>query len=300
MAEKVKIIFLGTAAQIPTSKRNHTAIFLQYKEDNILVDCGEGTQRQFRKAKINPGKITRILITHFHGDHILGLPGLISTLGFSEYNKTLNIYGPKGIKEFVNNFLKYSKSEPKFKIVVEEVSGKFFQGKDFYLEAEKMNHGTPTNAYSFVIEDKLRMDKSKLKKSKLPLGKHISELQSGKDIVFDGKKYKSKELTYIEKGKKVSFVLDTLMNERIENFVKDSDLLILESSFGSDLEKEAKEHMHLTAEQCGKIAKKSKSKKLLLTHISQRYEKDLNFLLKDAKKNFSKVEIVKDFDSFEI
>jgi len=124
MTEKIKVTFLGTSAQIPTSKRNHTAILLSYKSENILVDCGEGTQRQFRKARINPGKITRILITHLHGDHIFGLPGLLSTLGFSEYNKTLYIYGPKGIKYFIESFLGLSKVNTRFKIVVKEVSGK--------------------------------------------------------------------------------------------------------------------------------------------------------------------------------
>lgn len=300
MAEKIKVTFLGTASSIPTVKRNHTAILLNYKEENILVDCGEGTQRQFRKARINPGKVTKILITHLHGDHTFGLPGLISTLGLSEYTKTLYIYGPKGIKEFVSRVLELANFKEKFKIVVEEVAGKFFKGKDFYLGAERMKHGTPANAYNFVIEDKLRIDKSKLKKSKLPAGKHLSDLQKGKDIVYENKKYKAKDLTYIEKGKKVSFVLDTLYNERIENFVRDSEILIMESSFGSDLKREAEEHMHLTAEQCGKIAKKSKVKKLFLTHISQRYEANLKFLLQDAKKNFKEVEIAKDLDVAEI
>ena len=105
MSEKIKIKFLGTSAQIPTVKRNHSAILLTYGEENILVDCGEGTQRQIRLAKLNPCKITKILITHKHGDHTFGLPGLISTLNVSEYKKTLEIYGPKGIKKFLGDFL---------------------------------------------------------------------------------------------------------------------------------------------------------------------------------------------------
>ena len=92
MASKINVRLLGTSAQIPSPNRNHTSILLTYKEENILVDCGEGTQVQFRKAKLNPGKITRILITHIHGDHTFGLPGLLNTLSFSEYKKTLHIY----------------------------------------------------------------------------------------------------------------------------------------------------------------------------------------------------------------
>jgi len=98
----LKVTMLGTADQIPSFNRNHSAILINYEGENILVDCGEGTQRQFRYAKLNPCKITKILITHIHGDHVLGLPGLLSTLAMSGYGKDLEIYGPKGIKKFIN------------------------------------------------------------------------------------------------------------------------------------------------------------------------------------------------------
>ncbi|HDZ60764.1 MAG TPA: MBL fold metallo-hydrolase, partial [Candidatus Pacearchaeota archaeon] len=97
----IKVTFLGTAASIPTVNRNHTSIHLNYQGENILIDCGEGTQRQFRKAGLNPCKITRILITHWHGDHVLGVPGLLQTLALTGYRKTLHIYGPKGTKQFL-------------------------------------------------------------------------------------------------------------------------------------------------------------------------------------------------------
>lgn len=297
MASKIKINFLGTSAQIPTSKRNHTAILLSCEGENILVDCGEGTQKQFRIAKLNPCKVTRILITHWHSDHVLGIPGFLSTLALSGYNKTLHIYGPKGTKEFMSDLLKMFNFQKKYKIVVEETNGgKFYETKEFYLEAEKMHHGIPTNAYSFVIKNKLRLNKNKIEKSKLPFGPLLKNLKEGKDITYLGKKYKAKDFLYGEKGKKVSFVLDTLFNDKIISFVKDSDLLICESSFSSNLNEQAKEHLHLTSKQCGEIAKKSKSKKLILTHISQRYENNYQELLKDAKKEFKSVSIAKDFD----
>src|SRR3990170_195602 len=98
MTEKIKITFLGTSGMIPDEKRNHPAFFVQYANEGILVDCGEGTQTQFRKAKLNPCSITKILLTHWHGDHTLGLPGLLKTISMSEYTKKLEIYGPRGIK----------------------------------------------------------------------------------------------------------------------------------------------------------------------------------------------------------
>ena len=300
MTEKIKLTFLGTSAQIPTAKRNHTSMLLNYKGENILIDCGEGTQRQFRKAKMNPCKITRILLTHIHGDHTFGLPGLFSTLISSGYSKELFIYGPKGIKRFLSNFLNIPYFDKKFKIKILEVQGKFFEDKNFFLEAKSMTHGIPCNAYSFVIKDKIRIDKKKLLKSKFPSGPSIQKLKEGKNVSYKGKKYKSKNLTYLEKGKKISVVLDTLMNNQITPFVKNSDLLICEASFDSSLKEQAKQHLHLTAFQCGEIAKKSKSKKLFLTHISQRYENNTKVLLKDAKKNFKNTFIANDFDFVEI
>jgi len=301
MASKIKIYFLGTSAQIPTAKRNHSAILLNYEGENILIDCGEGIQRQFRIAKLNPCKITRILISHWHSDHVLGIPGILSTLALSGYNKILYIYGPRGTKEFMRDLLRVFNFQKKYEIVVEETSGgKFYETKDFYLESERMHHGIPTNAYSFVIKDKFRLNKNKIQKSKLPFGPLLKKLKEGKDIIHDGKRYKSKDFVYEEKGKKVSIVLDTLMNERIAPFVKDSDILICDSSFSSENNEEAREHLHLTAKQCGEIAKKSKSKKLILTHISQRYENNLKELLADAKKEFKETHIAHDFDELVI
>ena len=130
MAEKIKLTFLGTGSAIPTARRNHPATLLQYKDENILVDCGEGTQRQFRKAKLNPCKITRILISHWHGDHVLGLPGLLQTLNLNGYNGKLVLYGPKGSKqkfqEMVAPYLGFywninKKNDRDFNIVMEEV-----------------------------------------------------------------------------------------------------------------------------------------------------------------------------------
>jgi ribonuclease Z len=299
MASKIKIHFLGTSAQIPTSKRNHSAILLSYNGENILFDCGEGTQRQFRKAKLNPCKITRILISHWHSDHILGIPGLLSTLALSGYNRKLYIYGPRGTKEFMKDLLNIFNFQKKYEIIVEETNGgKFYETNDFYIESERMSHGIPTNAYSFVIKDKLRLDKKKIEKSKLPFGPLLKKLKEGKDILHEGKKYNAKDFVYGEKGKKISVVFDTLINEKIVPFVKNSDILICDSSFSSEKNEEAKEHLHLTAKQCGEIAKKSNVNKLILTHISQRYENNIKELLDDAKSVFKNVVIAEDFNEF--
>ena len=305
MPSKIKLTFLGTASQVPTIKRNHTAILLTHNEENILVDCGEGTQRQFRIAKLNPCKVTKILITHLHGDHTLGLPGFLETLSFSGFTKTIDIYGPKGIKEFVQNVLRTFKFHREYEINVHEVfkEGNFFENKDFELSSMKLEHGTPCNGYCFLKKGYLRIDKAKMKKLGLPAGKHLKELKEGKDITHEGKKFKSKDLVYSEDEKKICFILDTLYLKDIVNFVNGADVLVSEATFMSDSpvgSEHAKEYKHMTAKQAGSIAKQAKVKKLFLTHLSQRYEYKKKLILDEAKKEFKHVQVAKDLDVVEI
>ncbi len=297
---KIPIIFLGTGQAIPTIKRNHTAVLLQYKDENILIDCGEGTQRQFRKAKINPCKITRILITHWHGDHILGLPGLLQTLTLNNYNRTLHIYIPKGTLRFIDLIFKMFVFQGKIKYEIHECSeGKILETPNFFIEAEKMLHGTPTLAYSFVEKDKIRINKEKLKKYKIE-GKIISELQKGKDIIWKDKKIKTEELTYLQKGKKITFIFDTKINSNCEKIAKNSDLLICESTYTEKEKEQAEEYKHLTARQAAETAKKSKVERLILTHISQRYDNREMLILNEARKIFPKTEIAEDLMKIEV
>lgn len=298
---KIPICFLGTSQAIPTAKRNHTAMLLQYNDENILIDCGEGTQRQFRKAELNPCRLTRILITHWHGDHILGLPGLLQTLALNGYNRTLRIYCPRGTKQYAELMFKLFVFVGKIKYEVNEIeSGKVFETDDFYVEALPMIHGVPCLAYSFVEKDKIRIDKEKLEKLKLPSTSLIKSLQQGEDIKVGGKKISAKDITYMQKGKKVSFILDTGINENCYKIAKNSDLLICESTYTKKEEELAADYRHLTAGQAAQIAKKADAKRLILTHISQRYENKEKQILKEAKKTFKNVEIAEDLEKIEL
>src|SRR5574344_1407168 len=135
MTEKINVTFLGTGSAVPTARRNHPAVLLQYKDENLLFDCGEGTQKQFRIAKLNPCKITRIFISHWHGDHVFGLPGLLQTLALNNYSKTLYIYGPRGTKQFIDLYEKlYIGKGNSFQIETKELSsGKIFEEKEFKI-----------------------------------------------------------------------------------------------------------------------------------------------------------------------
>ncbi len=294
----IKITFLGTADSIPSIKRNHSSVLLTYQGENILIDCGEGTQRQLRKAKINPCKITKILITHWHSDHVLGLPGLLKTLRTSGYTKNLIIYCPEKTKKKVEAMFHLFTID--LNIKVKEAEGKFFEENDFYLESKKMNHTTYCNGYSFVKKGKMRIDKKKLKKLKLKSSKELKKIKEGKSVTINGKRVSPKDLTFKEEGKKVTFILDTKINKNAIALAKNSDLLICESTFNEELREKAKKHKHLTAKDAATIAKRSKSKKLYLTHLSQRFDKDHSKILKEAKKTFKESFLAEDLDQISL
>jgi ribonuclease Z len=297
----MEITFLGTAQAIPTETRNHTAILLRYEDEMIMIDCGEGTQRQFRKAHINPCKLTRILITHWHGDHILGLPGLLQTLALNNYSQTLHIYCPKGTMHYLDDMLRMFAFVGKVNIERHEIDeGTFVDEKKFQLECYRMRHSARSLAYVFKEKDKMRIDTAKLKKYKIPNSPMIGELQKGKDIMLNGKKIKSKDIVYEEKGKRIAVIMDTLLNDNCYEAAKDSDLLICESTYLSSDKEKAEEYLHLTSEQAAEIAKKSNSKMLYLTHISQRYEHVPHLLLKEAKKIFKNSFIAEDLMKIEV
>ncbi len=296
----IEITFLGTSQAVPTAKRNHTAILLRYKNESILVDCGEGTQRQFRIAELNPCKLTRLLITHWHGDHVLGIPGLLQTLALNGYNKTLHIYGPRGTKRFVDFIYNLFIFREKIKVNVTEVDkGIFVKTNDFTIEALPLQHGTRCSAYNFKETDKRKIIMKEIKKLGLK-GQIIGRLQRGESVNFNGRIIKPADVSYIEKGKKVAFILDTALCDNCIKIAKDADLLISEATYSAELEEKASSYLHLTAKQAAEIAKKAKAKKLILTHISQRYEKDDAKILQEAKKIFPKTELARDFMRIEI
>lgn len=302
----IKLTFLGTSAQIPTVTRNHSAFLLNYNSgksnENILVDCGENTQRQMRIAKLSPNCLTKIFITHWHGDHTLGLPGLIQTLNAHDYKKVLDIYGPKGFKKYFELMLKAFLLEGKLNFRIHEIEkgGVVFENSDFKVEASFMEHTAPCLGYSFIEKERRRINSSYLKKIGLKPGPILKNLQEGKSVKFNNKTVSVKDATYLVKGKKITIILDTKMNKNIEKMSKNANLLVIESTFAEDLKDKAKEYKHLTSVEAAGLAKKSKVEKLILTHISQRYEDDLNRLLKEAKKVFKNSEIAKDFMIVEI
>jgi ribonuclease Z len=297
----MKVTFLGTSSMIPTKERGQSGIFIDCGVEKILIDCGENTQRQMRIAGIAPPKITRLFITHWHGDHVFGLPGLLENLAKNSFEKKIEVYGTQRVKKklelLVETFNIKRKIEIKFNIIRKE--GVFLETDDYEFGSYFLDHSSPCLGYYVKEKDKVCVDKGKMKKLSLPSGPIIAELKKKKNVNYKGKKIKWKDVTYVKEGKKVSVVMDTCVCKGSVNVAKNSDLFICESTFKGDKAKAAKEYKHLTSVDAGKIAKKSQVKKLVLTHFSQRYEdEDLKIMKKEAKENFKgEVILSKDFMS---
>lgn len=280
---------------VPTKERNHSGIFLEYGAEGILMDCGEGIQRQMKIAEIKPTKVTRILISHWHGDHVLGIPGLLQTLASSEYGKTLHIYGPKGTEQHIASMFKAFLFDCKVALQVHEVSeGVAVEQDSFSITALPLKHGIACLGFRFVEADKRRIKVAAVRKLGIPDGPLLGKLQDNKPITWKGKTHTPEELTYLVAGKKIAFVIDTEYCANAITLAQDADLLICEASYTSNLEEKAKEYHHLTAQQAGLIANRANVKKLILTHFSQRY-KTTQEIEEDARNVFSNVTCAYDF-----
>lgn len=295
----MQLTFLGTSCMVPTKDRNVQGIYMTYKAEGILIDCGEGTQRQMNLAGINRNKVNTILVTHWHGDHVGGIIGLLQTISSKDNPPKIEIYGPKGTKKRVQHLLDsvvFDGSNLNLKIIeLNPKKVKVFKDKeDFYIQCAPMDHTTPCIAYSFVEKDIRKMNMVKAKKFGLKQGPILGKLQDGKKVVVNGKTILPDDISTIKKGRKVSFVFDTQPNENAFKLAENSDILITEAVYLPDLQDKADKYKHLTTQDAGLIANKADVKKLIITHFSQRY-KDASVLVDDVKTYFANSEGSYDF-----
>lgn len=288
----MKIIFLGTSAMMPTKERNHTAVFIKHQSEGILVDCGEGVQRQFKVFGESPTKITRILISHWHGDHILGMPGLLQTLSAADYatkEKPIEIYGPKDIKNNIAQMLKAFPFDNKLNLKINEVQKETcLKINSLEIRIYPLEHNIPCIGFRIKEVDKIKIDLEKVKSLGIPDGPLLGKLQQNKSINFKGKTISPKETTYVIPGKIVGIITDTSQCKNCLEIAKEADYLICEATFMEKEAEKAENYYHLTIKQAAKIAHMANAKKLILTHFSQRY-KDNNDLEQEAKDIFPEV-----------
>ncbi len=291
----MQITFMGTSSMVPTKERNQIGVFVRIGSEGILLDCGEGTQRQFKIAGASITDITKILISHWHGDHTLGLPGLIQSLSASEYGRTLEIYGPKGTEKRIEKLFEAFVFDRKIELKVKDIAKElFFENENLMLEAVRMEHGIETLGFSVIEKGKRKINLEAVKKLKIPTGPLLGQLQGNKAITLNGKKITPEQATYLERNKKLAYITDTTLCGNCYKMAEGADLLICESTYSSKLVDKSEKYGHLTAKQAGLIASKANAKKLVLVHFSARY-KSTQELEEDAREVFDNSTCAYDF-----
>lgn len=305
----MELQFLGTGAGVPAKHRNVTSIALKLLDERNevwLFDCGEGTQMQILRTNIRPRKIEKIFITHLHGDHIFGLPGLLSSRSFQGGNTPLEIYGPKGIETFIKTSLAVSQTRLGYQLKFIELNEEqpIFKDQDFSVYTKKLDHGIDSFGFRVVEHDhKGELQVEKLQKLNIPAGPLYGRLKKGETIqlddgtIIEGKKFVGPD----KKGRIVTILGDTRKTTNSVVLAEDSDVLVHESTFNKNEAKMAKNYFHSTTYQAAEVAKESGTRQLLLTHISARYlGKSALELEEEAKEIFPNTKIMKDFDTFDI
>ena len=297
----MEITFLGTSSAVHSHARSHPSIALKAFGETILFDCGEGTQRQLIYAKISPMKISKIFITHYHGDHILGIPGLLQSMNFRGRESKLTIYGPKGLddlRQAISNL-----GFPNFDFPLEWVeidSGTIIENEEYIIKAQRVKHNTLTLAYSVEELKKPRFLRQKAIDLGVPVGPDFGKLHNGIPVEVNGKIIRPEQvLGPPRKGHKLTYSGDTVPCEEMIEFAKDSTLLIHESTYKVEDRDKAELHAHSTSADAAEIALYSNSKELILTHISTRYN-DVSDILAEAKEIFENTKIAKDLMKVEL
>lgn len=287
----VEITLLGCGGSMPVPNRFLSSLLINYRGRKILIDCGEGTQVSMKIANCGFKTIDYICITHLHGDHIIGLPGILSTIGNCGRTEMLTIIGPKGIKEVIDAFRLIVGELPYDVNIIENpkedilVSNNYIN-KDIIISTLEVDHSTSCIAYSFYIKRKAKFDIEKAMKNNVP--KVLwSKLQNGREIKLDGNIYtKDMVLGQPRKGIKLSFVTDTRPIKEIVDFVDNSDLLVCEGMYGDDCDLErAIKNKHMTFRESATIAKQSNVEAMVLTHFSP-IIKDPNMYIENAMEVF--------------
>ncbi len=300
-----EILFLGTSASAPSAKRGLSAQIVTHDEYRFLIDCGEGTQRQILQSGSGFRHLTRILLTHGHLDHILGLGGLLSTFLRWEAIDELEIYGGRSTLDRVRTLLDgvvLRGNVPPMPLHFREIKpGMFFDAADFTITAFPVTHRGP-DCLGYVFEGKARRPFLGERADALgvPFGPERRDLVAGKSIQMpDGRKIHPDDvLGPLQKGVKLVVVGDSGKTDDLLEVCKDADALVIESTYLNEEAEMAHEFSHLTAAQGAQLAVKANVKKLILTHISRRYrEKDV---LKEAQSIHPNASVARDFDVFQV
>ncbi len=305
----MEFIFLGTGAGVPAKHRNVTSTALtlpEYNGDTWLFDCGEATQHQILLTNIKLSKVKVIFITHLHGDHIYGLPGVLGSRSFQGAEEVLTVIGPPGIKTFIETALNVSSTYLNYPLRIKEIVNEesIYEDDYFNVITKKLEHGIPSFGYRINEKDQPgRLLVDRLKKEGIEPGPIYKEFKNkGHISLSDGRVLDSKNYTSPKKmGRAVAVLGDTRPCKSAIALAKDADLLIQEATFSKDMEEKAHAYYHSTTVQAAETAKAASAAALILTHISSRYSKeDGEKLLKEAQAVFPNCSLASDFWTYQL
>ena len=282
----MKLVFLGTSGAMPTTDRGLTCICLVKDNEILMFDAGEGAQISYLKSGLPWNKKMKIFVTHLHGDHCIGILGLLQTMNLQNRTESVEIFGPDGIDEFIAANIKILNFGLSFPVLISRVNeGLIVDEKDYSVFANDANHGIP--AFSFRFDEKDRPGKffpENAKALEIPEGKLWRELQMCNSIEIDGKEILSSQVTGKRRpGRKIGVSGDTRPTDELVEFFKNCDYLSFDSTFADELKDKAVEANHSTAKEAAELAEKANVSTLILTHFSARYN-DESVLLEEAKK----------------
>lgn len=300
----VKVTFLGTGSGKPTPQRGVASVVLQRGGESLMFDCGEGTQIQIGRTPVRPGSISTIFITHFHGDHVNGLPGLLGSFTLNNREEPIDVIGPVGLSTWLATLRDLKILWPSFPVRVHEVTepGVAFEGDGFRVEAHPLSHRITTWGYAYIEEARPgRFDLETARALGVPAGPLFGRLQKGETITLDDGTTVTPEqvLGEARPGLRVAYCSDTMPCDGALALARDADLLIHEATYPAGEEKLAASRGHSTAGDAARCALQGGARKLVLTHISQKH-RNLGLFKTGAEQIFQPTVVAKDLMEIDV
>ena len=294
------LVILGCSSQQPTRQRNQGGYLLRWNDEGLLFDPGEGTQRQFIFANVTPTCVTRILISHFHGDHCLGLGSMLMRLNLDKVKHPIHCYYPASGKVYFDRLRYGTIYHENIQVIEHPVSkeGVVHDDGKLKIEAKFLEHGVDNIGWRLTEVDKRKFDKEKLR-AKGVVGPLVKEIEAKGEIKVDGTIVKLDEVSQIRKGDVFALVIDTSYCKAAIEVARNAKILLCESTYTEKHRELAEEYQHMTAKQAALIAKEAHAQQLILTHFSARYQ-DLNEFLEEARPIFPNTDVAEDFKVFPI
>ena len=304
----MELLFLGTSAGMPIRERNVTSIALRFSQQSgsyWLFDCGEATQHQMNHTTLKPNRMSKLFITHLHGDHVFGIPGLLSSRSNLGGSDVLEIYGPQGVRELVESNLRISETHLVYPLEIKEIAeGIIYQDDEFTIEAAQLDHRIDCYGYRIVESERVgALNAEWLAEMEIPPGPLYGQLKSGQDITLDdGRVIRAADAVGASiPGRIITILGDTRPCQNAVKLSEGADLLVHEATFAHDLADKAEEYGHSTTLQAAQIAAAAGAKRLLITHFSSRYKnEDLAMLEAEARTVFPHTEAAIELKSYGI